>query len=87
MQPDRPLAIEAHGVGKRHGRQWVLRHLDLDIPAGSSMVLLGANGSGKSSLLALVHACARDGRLPLGLRVTSSDSTFKGPVHDAGQLP
>ena len=54
MQPDRPLAIEAQGVGKRHGRQWVLRHLDLDIPAGSSMVLLGANGSGKSSLLRML---------------------------------
>ena len=28
--------------------------LDLDIPAGSSMVLLGANGSGKSSLLRML---------------------------------
>ncbi len=65
MQPDPPLEIEALGLGKRHGRQWVLRNLDLNIPAGSSMVLLGANGSGKSSLLRMLCGfdAASEGRV------------------------
>jgi len=53
-----PLGINLKQVGKRHGRQWVLRKVDLDVPPGSIQAILGANGSGKSSLLRLM--CAFD---------------------------
>lgn len=34
------------------GKHWVLRGLDLDLPAGHRLALVGASGSGKSSLVA-----------------------------------
>lgn len=49
-----PLGIRTASAGKRHGRQWVLRHWDLNIEPGTTWALLGANGSGKSSLLRLL---------------------------------
>lgn len=52
------LGITLRQVGKRHGRQWILRQVDLQVTAGSTLAILGANGSGKSSLLRLM--CAFD---------------------------
>lgn len=48
------LSIGFDHIGKRHGRQWILRQLEGRVSAGESLVLLGANGSGKSSLLRLL---------------------------------
>ncbi|MFM2077657.1 MAG: heme exporter ATP-binding protein CcmA, partial [Actinomycetota bacterium] len=45
-------------VGKTFGRHKVLRHVDLDIPAGSFVALMGANGAGKTTLLRLVAGLA-----------------------------
>ncbi|MEU0669865.1 ATP-binding cassette domain-containing protein [Streptomyces lavendulocolor] len=44
------------GVGRRYGLTgpWVLRDVDLDVPAGTLVRVEGANGSGKSTLLRLV---------------------------------
>jgi len=49
-----PLGIRIQAAGKRYGKQWVLRHQDLEVPPGTTAALLGANGSGKSSLLRLM---------------------------------
>ena len=44
--------LETHDIGKRYGgRNWALRHLDLEVPDGSITALVGPNGSGKSTLL------------------------------------
>ena len=43
--------IELHDVSKRFGRLVVLRHLDLGIEKGQSIVIIGASGTGKSVLL------------------------------------
>jgi phospholipid/cholesterol/gamma-HCH transport system ATP-binding protein len=43
--------IQLRGVSKRLGGRQVLEGLDLDIPAGITMVILGRSGSGKSVLL------------------------------------
>ena len=43
--------IQLHGVSKRLGGKPVLEGLDLDIPTGITMVILGRSGSGKSVLL------------------------------------
>ncbi len=49
-----PLAIRARGLVAAHGLVPVIRDLDLDIPAGVTVALLGGNGTGKSTLLRLL---------------------------------
>jgi ABC-2 type transport system ATP-binding protein len=46
-------AIIADGLGKRYGRRWALRGCTLDVPEGSVVGLVGANGAGKSTFLHL----------------------------------
>ncbi len=50
--------IALHHVYKRyhnqHGSDWVLRDIDLTIPKGTSVGLVGSNGAGKSTLLRLI---------------------------------
>ncbi|MET9542659.1 ATP-binding cassette domain-containing protein [Streptomyces sp. NPDC006553] len=43
-------------VGRRHGLRgaWILREVDLDLPAGTLVRIVGTNGTGKSTLLRLV---------------------------------
>ena len=48
-----PLRLE--GVGFRAGGRDIIPPLDLDIEAGASTILLGANGAGKSVLMRLMH--------------------------------
>ena len=43
--------IEFHQAGFSFGRNPVLRGLDLDVPAGRSLVVIGGSGTGKSVLL------------------------------------
>ncbi|MFI7503320.1 ABC transporter ATP-binding protein [Streptomyces sp. NPDC049687] len=58
--PAEPLrlnhTITCEGVGFRYpgSDRWVLRGLDLVIPAGSSTALVGANGAGKTTLVKLL---------------------------------
>jgi capsular polysaccharide transport system ATP-binding protein len=59
------------------GRHWILRDVDLDIPSGVSLAILGRNGAGKSTLLRMIGgieppdkgAITSDGRIswPVGL--------------------
>lgn len=51
------LAIR--GLGKRFGDRAVLEGLDLDVPAGSIVLLAGSNGSGKTTLLRCIAGLAR----------------------------
>lgn len=37
-----------------HGSEWVLKDINLDIPAGMSVGLVGRNGAGKSTLLRII---------------------------------
>lgn len=46
--------IELRDVSFRYGDQWVLRHIDLTIPKGKTIALVGQSGSGKSTLVDLI---------------------------------
>ncbi len=46
--------IQLEGVGKKFGASWVFRGADLSVRAGSSAVIVGLSGSGKSVLLKLI---------------------------------
>ncbi len=49
-QTAEPL-LSLHGVEKSFGRNHVLRGVDLDVAPGTSLVVLGGSGSGKSVML------------------------------------
>ena len=44
-------AIEAQGLGVGYGEEVVVAGIDLTVPAGGSLALVGTNGSGKSTLI------------------------------------
>ena len=46
--------IEARGLGRRFGARPALAGIDLDVAAGESFGLLGANGAGKTTFIRLV---------------------------------
>ena len=46
-------ALEIHGLTKRRG-DFVLRGLELTLPAGCIMGLIGENGAGKSTTMRLI---------------------------------
>ncbi len=53
-----PSDLQFHQISKSFGRNHVLKGLDLTIPAGSFVALMGANGAGKTTLLRLAGGLA-----------------------------
>lgn len=45
------ISIQVTNAGKKFGREWIFRKVDLDIKPADKVVILGLNGSGKSTLL------------------------------------
>jgi len=54
LPEDNPYMIRLRGVSKRFGDTVVLRDVDLDIPAGQKLALIGPSGSGKSTVLRIL---------------------------------
>ena len=60
-------AIRLHDVSLRLGERWALARLDLEVEAGSSLLLMGDNGAGKTTLLKVMATLLQPtaGRLEL----------------------
>ena len=60
-----PAAIRARALEKRFGENRVLRGIDLDVPPGQFVAVVGKSGCGKSTLLRLIQGLeiASDGDL------------------------
>lgn len=52
--PSRALSLTIRGLRKSFGNNEVLRGIDLHIPAGQSVAIVGKSGCGKSTLLRLI---------------------------------
>ena len=46
--------VQLHGVSVRLGPVWALRDVDFSVKPGERVALVGANGSGKTSLLRML---------------------------------
>lgn len=56
---DRPaLGIRLDGVTKAFGAQLALAGVDLDVPQGSYVAVMGANGAGKTTMLKIIAGLA-----------------------------
>ena len=54
-----PLSVEFRGVTKAYGNNPVLRGIDLEVPIGQRVALIGRSGSGKTTLLRLLMTIER----------------------------
>src|ERR1700752_2725938 len=87
MPPDGGPLLDAKRVEAGYGTMQVLWGVDLDVRAGETVLLLGANGAGKTtflkSLVGLVQA--RNGTVRLGgediTRMRSSDRMRRGMTY------
>jgi ABC-2 type transport system ATP-binding protein len=50
--------VATENLGKRYDDLWALRNLDLDVPAGSVLGLLGHNGAGKTTAIRILTTLA-----------------------------
>jgi ABC-type multidrug transport system ATPase subunit len=45
------ISIHINNAGKKFGKEWIFRNISLEINSGEKIVILGLNGSGKSTFL------------------------------------
>ena len=77
MAPATPPILELIDIHASYGRIEVLRGVDLVVPRGAVMALLGANGAGKTTLLRVVS----------GLMAQTSGDIHLGGMHISGATP
>jgi ABC-2 type transport system ATP-binding protein len=54
MTPTNDAGIFAEGLGRRYDDLWALRDVDLEVPKGSVLGLLGHNGAGKTTAVRIL---------------------------------
>ena len=84
----RLAAVRTSGLGKRFGELWALRELDLEVPAGTVLGLLGHNGAGKTTairILTTLTAPTTGTAEVAGLDVVSESARVRSRIGLAGQ--
>ncbi|PZU87694.1 MAG: aliphatic sulfonate ABC transporter ATP-binding protein [Shinella sp.] len=69
-----PVALSLRHVDKRFGSNHVLRSIDLDVPAGQFLAIVGKSGCGKSTLLRLLVGLDQPSAGTISFRDTVNDS-------------
>jgi ABC-2 type transport system ATP-binding protein len=80
--------VVAEGLGKRFGELWALRDVDLAVPQGSVLGLLGHNGAGKTTAVRILTTLLRpsEGRaLVAGHDVVDQAADVRTKIGLAGQ--
>jgi len=80
--------VIAEGLGKRFDDLWALRDVDLEVPAGSVLGLLGHNGAGKTTAIRILTTLAlpTTGRATVaGLDVVADAARVRTRIGLAGQ--
>src|SRR6478609_7451083 len=80
--------VVAEGLGKRYGDLWALRDLDLHVPAGTVLGLLGHNGAGKTTAIRILTTLSRptEGSATVaGLDVATQGAAVRGRIGVASQ--
>jgi heme exporter protein A len=75
--PKGELAIQVQGLSKAFGRTSVLRNLELEVPWGQVLTLLGPNGSGKTTLLKILATLSKSDSGQV--RIGGLDPSAQGP--------
>src|SRR3954453_17030270 len=85
--PARGLSLTIRGLRKSFGDNEVLRGIDLHIPAGQSVAIVGRSGCGKSTLLRLIAGLETitSGTISLGEDARPED--VRGMFREARRLP
>lgn len=91
-----PVKLQLSGVKKSFGKKKVLAGIDLAVPQGKSMVVIGGSGTGKSvmikSVLGIIHpdegSILVDGQEVIGLDARGRDLTMRkfGMLFQGGAL-
>ncbi len=88
MSSPHDAGIFAEGLGKRYGDLWALRDVDLDVPQGTVLGLLGHNGAGKTTAVRILTTLLRptEGRATVaGHDVVADAATVRTKFGLAGQ--
>jgi len=74
---EKPL-VRARGVERRYGERRVLRDVSFELPRGGTLVVTGANGVGKTTLLRLLVGLAAPSRGTIEIPVDRARLGFVG---------
>ena len=84
------LKIKVRGLCKSFGRKVVLKDLDLDVPKGESLVVIGGSGTGKSVLIKCIIGLMRPDKGSIeidGTEITRMSSAEREEImHKFGML-
>ena len=90
LHPGKGLSIRLEGAAKSFGHRQVLAGLDLDIPAGQFVAIVGRSGGGKTTLLRLLTGLDKPsaGRVLIdGVSVAGLQPSVRLLFQDARLLP
>ena len=87
--PDAPPLLQVRGLVAGYGEAVVLEDIDLELPRGQSLALLGRNGTGKTTLIdSLVGVTRRHaGRIVLDGRDVTALPPFRRAAAGIGWVP